>query len=96
MMNLERCRVPYSFQGPHGFGETRIPEFDISGNTVKDDDNGDQQGSLKILITFYPSSTIFLKRICLSIRAVAPIVSDLFLGICYHAIKTSHIYESEN
>ena len=93
-MNLERCRVPYSLQGPNGFREARIPEFDVSGNTVNDNDNGDQQGSIKILITFYPSSNNFLRRIWFSNRAVAPIVSDLFLRICYQLLKRSHISES--
>ena len=53
MMNLERCGVAYSFQGPYGFCETRIPEFDVSSNTVKDKDNGDHQGSVKILRRYF-------------------------------------------
>ena len=52
MMNLERCRVPNSLQGPNGFREARIPEFDVSGNTVNDNDNGDQQGSFKFSLLF--------------------------------------------
>lgn len=62
MMDLERCRVAYCFQGPYGFREARIPEFDVSSNTVKDKDNREHKGSVKILITFSASSTIILRK----------------------------------
>ena len=76
MMNLERCRIAYSFQGSYGFREARIPEFNVSSNTVKDKDNRDHQGSVKILITFSASSTIILRRKWFLIRAVDDIVRD--------------------